>query len=260
MRIVSLNLRFAHNPEMNNQAIREPRIVDFVKSFRPTVMGVQECEKFWRERLLTTIGKFGYLPAQPERIGEDGKFAFKNFIWYDSENAELLESGALWLSETPDTPSKGFGSRFYISCGYAVIKSKSTNECLAYINTHLDVHNAETRQKEIGVVKAKIQELKSKGYPVFVTGDFNDVEDSDVYLAMTDGMFDARKTAKKSTELNTFNSYTSEEETLSSENYKRIDYCFYCGENISIDEFAVVDKWTDGYMSDHNAVVIDANL
>ena len=33
MRIISLNLRYAHSADMNNQGNREPRIVDFVNSF-----------------------------------------------------------------------------------------------------------------------------------------------------------------------------------------------------------------------------------
>ena len=135
MRIISLNLRYAHSADMNNQGMREPRIVDFVKSFKPDMLGVQECEPFWRQRLLETIGKFGYTPVQPEVLDEEGKSVFKNYIWYDAENNELIDSGRIWLSETPDVPSKGFGTRFYISAGYAVVKNKTTNETATYENT-----------------------------------------------------------------------------------------------------------------------------
>ena len=260
MRLVSLNLRFAYNAEMNNQGIREPRVLELVKSYRPAFMGVQECEKFWHERLVATIGNLGYIPAQPEAVGEDGKYAFKNYIWYDSEAVELIDSGAMWLSETPDVPSRGFGSRFYISSGYAVMKIKATGECVAYINTHLDVHGEETRKSEIGVIKAKVKELSDKGYPVFVTGDFNDYEGSAVYLGMTEELHDARKTAKKSSDKDTFNGYSAEGVVFPEENWKRIDFCFYNDKVKSIDEFRVVEQCQGGYISDHNALVIDATL
>ena len=260
MRLVSLNLRFAYNAEMNNQGIREPRVLEFVKSYRPAFMGVQECEKFWRERLVATIGELGYKPVQSEYVGEDGKYAFKNYIWYDSNAVELIDGGAMWLSETPSVPSRGFESRFYISAGYAVMKIKATGECVAYINTHLDVHGEETRKSEIGVIKAKIKELSEKGYPVFVTGDFNDYEGSEVYLGMTDGMLDARKTAKISTEKNTFNGYSEEGVELDEASFKRIDFCFYDAEGATVNEFKVVDKCAGGYISDHNALVIDVSL
>ena len=260
MKIVSLNLRFAYHEEMNNQKIREPRIVEFVRDTRPAAMGTQECEKFWRERLVATIGEMGYIPVQTEAVGPDGKAAFKNFIWYDSNSCELVEGGALWLSETPDVPSKGFASRFYISAGYAVLKNKESGESFAYVNTHLDVHSEENRKNEIGVIKAKISELSAKGYPVFITGDFNDVEGSAVYLEMTKELADARKTAIRSTEINTFNGYNSEDDVIPVENYKRIDFCFYTENAVKINGFSVVDKWADGYMSDHNALIIDFAL
>ena len=262
MRIISLNLRYAHSADMNNQGAREPRIVDFVKRYRPAVMGVQECEPFWRERLLATIGELGYVPAQSEIFGDDEKSAFKNFIWYDSQSNELIEGGKIWLSETPNVPSKGFGSRFYISAGYAVVKNKVTGECLAYVNTHLDAFKPLVRIDEICVLKAKIKELESKGYSVFVTGDFNDDQDSDVYRAMTEELLDARATAKISTEMNTYNFCNSEGTIVPSEKYRRLDYCFYNGRNTgaSVDKFDVVDRWTNGYMSDHNALVIDVTF
>ncbi len=262
MRIVSLNLRYAHNADMNNQGIREPRIVQFVKDFAPDVMGVQECEKFWRDRLVSTIGELGYIPAQEEAFGADDAYAFKNFIWYNSKKNDLVESGRIWLSETPDAPSRGFGSRFYISAGYAVVKSKESGECIAYINTHLDVEKLERRMNEIGVIKSKIKELESAGYAVFITGDFNDDQDSDVYRAMAEQLLDARFTAKVSTEKNTYNFCNSENLIVPDEKYRRLDYCFYNGDKskAEIERFDVVDRWAGGYMSDHNAVIIDAKI
>lgn len=259
MRIVSLNLRYAHTADMNNQGVREPRIVNFVKSFRPDVIGVQECEPFWRERLIATIGQFRYVSAQSAVLVEDGISAFKNFIWYNSQNNELIDEGKIWLSETPDVPSQSFGSKSYISAGYAVLKNKTTGECVAYVNTHLHAFNQHRRIAELNVLKTKIKELDSKGYSVFIMGDFNDDENSDVYRSMTEELLDARKTAKVSTEMNTFNSYESEGVIINDDEYLRIDYCFYNGNKTgdTINKFDVVDRWGDGYMSDHNALVID---
>ena len=243
---------------MNNQGNREPRIVDFVKSFRPDFFGTQECEVFWRERLDATIGELGYVRAQPIH---ENPMACKNFIWYDAQKNELVDSGVIWLSETPEVDSKGFGSRFFISATFAVIKSRETGKCIAHVNTHLDVFKLETRMSEIEVLKRKIKELEDKGYAVFVTGDFNDDENSDVYRAMTEELLDARKTAEISTEMNTYNYCNSEGITVPKEKYRRIDFCFHNGDRVgvSVEKFDVVDRWVGGYMSDHNAMVIDVN-
>ena len=262
MRIVSLNLRYAHSADMNNQGVREPRIVDFVREYAPHSMGVQECEKFWRDRLSEKLSELGYVPAQDEAIYNEKSYAFKNFIWYAPEKAELLESGRLWLSSTPINPSKGFGSRFFISAGYAILKIKETGECYTHVNTHLDVSSEEIRLEEIKILKEKISELEERGYPIFLTGDFNSEEDSAVYEFVSEYMCDARKTAAETTELNTFNAYSVEGVIIPSEKFKRIDFCFYrdAGKRITVDKFDVVDRWRDGYMSDHNALVIDGRI
>ena len=256
MRIVSLNLRYAHSADMHNQGHREPRIVDFVKSFRPDSFGTQECEVFWRERLDATVSELGYVRAQSIH---ENPMACKNNIWYDAQRNQLVDSGVIWLSETPEVASKGFGSRFFISAAYAVLKSMETGRCVAHVNTHLDVFKPETRMRELDVLKAKITELEDKGYAVLVTGDFNDEEDSDVYRAMTDELLDARKTAKTTTEMNTYNYCNSEGVIIPKEKYRRIDFCFHNGNKtgVSVERFDVVDRWTDGYMSDHNALIVD---
>lgn len=258
MRIISLNLRYAHSLDMNNQGVREPRIVSFISEYSPDFLGVQECEPFWRKRLLETLVPLGYLPAHDETFDANGKYGFKNFIWYNGERNELIESGKIWLSETPDVPSKGFGSRFYISAGYAVLKNKASGETFVYFNTHLDVYDVETRKREVAVLISKIKSFEDKGYKVFVTGDFNDVPESDIYKLMADNFLDARISAKTTTNLGTFNGYRTEGQTIDIASYECIDYCFYTKDvGIDIERFDVVDNWNGGYMSDHNAVIID---
>ena len=260
MRIISLNLRYAHSADMNTQGIREPRIADFIKSFRPNSFGVQECEKFWYDRLTATIGALGYVPAHPETYSENGSYAFKNFIWYDPDKSELVESERLWLSDTPHVPSRGFGSRFYISAGYAVIKDKHTGECIAHVNTHLNVDSQDIRLAEVKVLKTKIAELADKGYPVFVTGDFNSGPASLVYAEMTKNLADARYVASVSTELKTYTGYAEENVDIPKENYLTADYCFQSNKGVRTDKFDVVDKWGGGYLSDHNALIVDVTL
>ena len=262
MRIVSLNLRYAHSAEMNNQGVREPRIVDFVDTVRPDSLGVQECEKFWLDRLAEKLGALGYAPAQPEAYSEGGRYAFKNYIWYDTAKWELAEGGSMWLSGTPDVPSRDFGSRFFISAGWAVLECRETGKCVAHINTHLDVSSSEIRLKEIEILKGKADQLSQKGYPVFITGDFNSEENSDEYARMSEGLLDARYTAASSTQLNTFNGYSVEGTVIPKDKYKRIDYCFYNGNDsgATVDSFEVIDRWKDAYMSDHNAVIADVKI
>lgn len=259
LRVVSLNLRYAKSATQNNQSVRAPRIYNFIKNALPSSFGVQECEKFWRDSLVATIGELGYVPAQEEAYSASGDYAFKNFIWYNSNTTELKTSGRIWLSETPNTPSKGFGSDFYISAAWALLADKQTGAEYIHVNTHLTAEKNDTlREKEIAVLLAKIKTFTDKGYMVVITGDFNSNTMTDVYSTMSDSFLDARDTAKETTKLGTYNKYSQEGVTLDQSTYTCIDYCFYTETpNIYVSKFNVIDRYSGGYMSDHNALITD---
>ncbi len=258
--LMSLNLRYAHNASQNNQGIREPRIVSFIKNRMPDSIGVQECEKFWKTRLDGKLAGLGYAAAQSEAYkGED--YAFKNFIWYNTKTTSLIEGGRIWLSETPLEPSKGYGSQYYISAAWAILENKDTGARYVHVNTHLNVDSAKIREKEIAVLLSKIKTFENKGYDVFITGDFNDEMSTSTYTTMTESFTDARYATTDTIELGyTYNNYNSETTPPSASKQNWIDYCFFKGEKISIDKFDVVDKHGGGYMSDHNALVINFTL
>ncbi len=262
VKIASLNLRYARHALENNQGIREPRVYNFMKAKLPDSLGVQECELFWRTRLVATIGKLGYVPVQDVVYSKDeGAYAFKNFIFYNSNTTKLVEGGRIWLSETPDVPSKGFGATNWISAGWAILENKETGAQYVHVNTHLFVGSAEIRVKESEVLRAKIKEFTDKGYKVFVTGDFNSAPESDVYKGMTADLLDSRHTAPITTDMRTYNAYTEEGVDIPASSYRSADYCFYNDdENVYAEKFEVYDKWDGGYISDHNAVLAHFTL
>ncbi len=260
-RIISLNLRYAHSAAQNNQGIREPRVIDFINEAKPDSIGFQECEKFWKTRLDANINELGYVAAQEEAYSASGDYAFKNYIFYNTNTTNLIQGGRIWLSETPNTPSQGYGSKYYISASWAVLEDKDTGAKYIHVNTHLNADNAQIREKEIVVLLAKIKTFVDKGYPVFITGDFNSDLKSDVYKTMTESFVDARKTAKDTSGLYTYNGYSNEGVILDTDTYKCIDFCFYSEEPyICVEKFNVIDRWHGGYMSDHNALITDFTL
>ncbi len=258
--LVSLNLRYAHNATQNNQSIREPRIVSFIKSNMPDSIGVQECEKFWKTRLDDALGKLGYVAAQSEEY-DGSEWAFKNFIWYNSKTTALVEGGKIWLSATPLVPSKSYGSDFYITAAWAILENKDTGARYVHVNTHLVSNSSMIRIKEVDVLLAKLKTFENKGYDIFITGDFNDEMTTQTYKNMADKFTDARYATDDEIELSySYNNYSSETEGPDKSKQNWIDYCFFKGENISIDKFDVVEKWNGGYMSDHNALKIHFTL
>lgn len=247
VKVVSLNVLTATNATKNQQAEREPRIISFVEEYKPDSLGVQECEIFWRMRLDVVLE--GYARAQ--KVTE----VTKNYIYYRTDKLKVIDSGVFWLSETPDVSSKGFGSRFYISCCWALFESLENGSRYVHMNTHLNVDSEEIRVKELTVLLPKAQEFMDLGYAVVLTGDFNAVEDSVIYSTVTSTeLKSARYLTKDTTSIGTFNGLVEKDI------YKGpIDYCFVNKEAL-ISKYRVVVKQDGGFMSDHNALYTEMKI
>lgn len=249
VKIVSLNVWTATSPDRNYQAEREPLIKKFFAETLPDSFGVQECEAFWEERLSATVE--GYTRAQELTTT-------KNYIYYRTDKYNLIDKGVFWLSETPDEISKGFGSRWFISCCYALLENKETGTRYVHVNTHIDVTSSTIRMKEIRVLIPRIEEMfGGTGYPIVLTGDFNCTEETAVIQQLfKNGYRDSRALAREKSLIGTFNNYIHYEPR-----YYRgpIDFVFVKG-NVKVAKTDVVDCVDGKHISDHNAVVAEIEL
>ena len=242
--VVSLNVLTASNAQKNQQAEREPRIADFVATYQPYSLGVQECEIFWRMRLDTVLT--GYARAQ------EVTSVTKNYIYYRTDKLKVVDSGVFWLSETPEQSSKGFGSSFYISCCWAIFESLENGSRYVHMNTHLDVNSEEIREKELTVLLPKMEEFINEGYAVVLTGDFNSLENSVIYsTVITAGVQSSRYLTINTTSMGTFNDL---KDVTPYEG--PIDYCFV-NDEINVCKYSIIDKYSGGFMSDHNALYVE---
>lgn len=249
MKIVSLNLRYARSAEENTQKEREPLISAFLQDCRPVSVGFQETEPFWRERLDLVLE--GYRRAQPQLMT-------KNYIYYDVRQARLVNHGVIWLSETPDLPSKGYGSKFYISATWAILELLDSGRQYVHINTHLDAFNLDIREKEIPMVMNLADRFSTQGLPVVITGDFNSLDDSTIYAAvLARGYLDAKRQASEASQMGTFNGFGRYE---SPAYHGPIDYFFINPGRFHVTRYDVTDRWQGEFMSDHNALCLEAEL
>lgn len=248
IRVASLNVRTASNAQMNMQAEREPRIASFVSTYQPYSIGFQECEIFWRMRLDKVLT--GYERAQEITT------VTKNYIYYRTDKLKVIENGVFWLSETPGTSSKGFGSKYYISCCWAIFESLENGSRYVHMNTHLDVDSAKIRESELTVLLPRAQEFMDQGYAVVLTGDFNSEENSAIYKSViAAGLENSRYLAPETSSLPTFNGFIDDV----SKYRGPIDFIFINSE-IKATRYFVLDKQDGGFMSDHNALYADITI
>ncbi len=219
----------------------------------PDVLGVQELNNIWLEKLENYLPQYEYYGVL--RGGDENeKKAEMNGIFYLKDKYELLESKTFWISETPDVESKFEGAGCNRTCSYIILKNKSTGEIFAHFNTHLDNASVEAQNlggtlivTEIGNVIEKYGDI-----PVAVTGDFNQYSDGAGCKALTDsGFLNANTTVDDGDNMLTYNNWTKE--TVG----RPIDF-IYVNEKFEVSNYQVVtETGANVNVSDHYMITAD---
>lgn len=170
LRLISSNIRFANTEDHENSwDNRKLLLAETLLDFSPHIIGSQEGRKPQLEDLKKNLKDYDLISQHRPWIEE----RMYPCIFIKKEWAKILESGDLWLSDTPCMPgSKSFDSAFPRLATWALIELNK-NKKIFIITTHLDHISSVTRQKQIGVL---INELKNyiTTYPTILMGDFNE--------------------------------------------------------------------------------------
>ena len=251
VRIVSFNLRCV-NDAFGSVKGRSQLICAALEQYMPDSFGVQEATQEWLDILGEKLDDYAFVSQM--RDGKNSSEA--SAVFYLKDKYNLIDSGTIWLSDTPDE----FASKFTLSfcpriATWVTLQDKLTGETYTHINTHLDHVLESVRVDQIKVLKVKIEELKAKGYPVVCTGDFNTKEGADAYNEMNDCLLDSKYLAKNSDDGATYINYGKNIfET------KPIDFIFVSA-GTEVETYKIVDeKIGDMYLSDHAALCADVKF
>ncbi|MBQ8574937.1 MAG: endonuclease/exonuclease/phosphatase family protein [Clostridia bacterium] len=248
VRIVSFNVR-CKDDTFGSVKGRSQLICAALEQYAPDSFGVQEATAQWIEILSENLIDYDCVSRM-----RDGKASSEaSAVFYLKDKYNLLDSGTIWLSDTPEE----FGSKFTLSfcpriATWVKLENKETGEIYIHINTHLDHVLESVRVKQINVLKVKIEELKTEGYPVVCTGDFNTKEGADAYNEMKPCMNDSKYLAENSDDGATYINYGKNIfET------RPIDFIFV-SEGVRVENYKIIDeKIGDMYLSDHAALCAD---
>lgn len=90
-------------------------------------------------------------------------------IFYKTSRFELLQSETFWLSDTPDTPSKGWGEVVPRICTWIELKDIASRTRFRIYNTHLQLYPyAQYRAAEL-----LAERIQQADVPVILAGDLN---------------------------------------------------------------------------------------
>lgn len=248
VRIVSFNVR-CKDDTFGSVEGRSQLICSALEQYAPDSFGVQEATQEWLDILGEKLSDY----ASVSQMRDGKKSSEASAVFYLKDKYTLVDSGTIWLSDTPDE----FASKFTLSfcpriATWATLQNKATGEIYTHINTHLDHVLESVRVKQINVLKSKVEELKAKGYPVVCTGDFNTKEGADAYNEMKNCLLDSKYLAKNSDDGATFLNYGKNIfET------RPIDFVFV-SEGTEVETYKIIDeKIGDMYLSDHSGLCAD---
>ena len=232
---------------------RLPKVVEMIEKHGADSIGVQEADKWWTDNLEKSLAKYA-------RIGtyrDDGASLGESCsIFYLKDKFELVESGDFWLSETPDTPSKGWDGGCSRIVTYAILKDKATGFVYAHFNTHFDNVGVKAKHESVPLLASRIAKI-APDIPVVLTGDFNTTEGSEIYENLVScGLKNTKLLAEKYDNCATYHDYNP-----FVFNTKPIDYIFVNGYCTSV-KSSIVDSSTIGlvYPSDHFPIIVEMTL
>ncbi len=249
LRIISFNVR-CKDDLYGSVKGRSQLIVSALRQYKPDSFGVQEATQQWLDIFEKELGEEYGCVAQ---MRDDESNSEASAVYYLKEKFELLDSGTMWLSETPDV----FASKLPKSgctriATWATLKEKASGKIYTHINTHLDHLLEDVRVEQVKILETKTEELKAQGYPVICTGDFNTYEKDEAYNEMITCLNDSKYLAAESDEGKTFHNYG-----MDIFHKRPIDFVFV-SEGVTVNRYKIIDeKINMMYLSDHYGVCVD---
>ncbi|MEZ4705811.1 MAG: endonuclease/exonuclease/phosphatase family protein [Caldilineaceae bacterium] len=182
-RILSYNIRY-NNPKDGENAWphRRPRVIELLNRHQPDLLGLQEVRKEQLDELAAGLPEFGWVGVGRDDGQEAGEFAA---IFYRRGRLRVVASGSIWLSETPTVAgSIGWDASLPRIATWAEFVDVRNAGHFRHVNTHFD-HRGMTAQVESARLLRRFLAEQTPVLPAIVTGDFNCVEASPPYAALT---------------------------------------------------------------------------
>jgi len=242
--VISFNIRYNNPGDGDNiWENRRSNVVAMLYIERPDFLCVQEAYFEQLDFLLKNHHKYDYIGVGRD----DGKQGGEHMaILYRKDRFEVVEHGDFWLSEMPDSCSRGWDAACYRIVTWGYFRDKRTGKYLYCFNTHLDHVGEVARRESVKLITQRVKGIvKDKRAPVFLTGDFNSDISSDIFDPLKKVMKQARKDAPVTDSKGTFNGWGSAPNNIVIDHifYKNAKPLLYCTLN--------ENKYGRALISDH---------
>ncbi len=253
--VMSFNIRLNTSwDSLNAWPNRKEKVSSQILYHAPQVLGVQEALPDQMDDLRASLKQYKSIGGGRDNGTDKGE---ASAIFYDTTQLTALQSGMLWLSQTPTlVGSKGWDANLPRIITWAKFKHKKSGKQFVAFNTHFDHIGKEARRESAKMVLNTVKEIAGK-LPAFFTGDFNATPDDEPIKIITDKTNPLHLVDAKEVSIHphygptgTFNAFKSKET-----NNQPIDYIFIKG-NWKVKNHATLSQtWEGRFASDHFALL-----
>ena len=256
LKVMSYNIRLdVASDKENAWTHRKDYFCSQIQFYEPAIFGVQEAMPRQVTDIASRLPLYNYVGMGRDGMGKGES----SNIFYDKNRFQVKENHTFWLSETPDTISKGWDAAYNRVCTYALFKDKKSKKTFWVFNTHLDHIGEVARTKGIALILTKIKEVNKKDYPVIFMGDFNSEPTTERIVNLKKEMTDTREASieKPFGPSGSFNGFKFNEPVT-----RLIDYIFISKTGgFMVKKYAVLSDSKDlRYPSDHLPIYVELNF
>lgn len=254
--VVSFNVRLDSPQDGEDRwENRRQAAAEMIRRERPTLVGLQEAQPHQLGFLAASCPDYAWYGLGresgkiPSETGEYPSEETMAVMWRKSD-VELLDRGTFWLSETPDSVSKGWDAYCNRTCTWGLFRCKDSGRKFYFFNTHLDHIGQTARTESMKLIAARLGGIDVEGVPTFLTADFNSRTTDACFAPLHACMADARTEAPLTDDKPSWNGYGRK----STPNW--LDHIFFAGEGCRAVEFrTLTDDYGAPYISDHYPVL-----
>lgn len=251
VKVMSFNLRLDTPVDGDNRwDNRKAACIDLITDRHPDVLGIQEGLPHQVQFLADNLPGYAWVGTGRDSQSQGNEYSA---LFYDRARFEPVASGTFWLSETPDSMSRGWDAALNRIVTWARLRDRQSGHELLAMNTHFDHIGPVARRESARLAADRARQLSGDTLPVLLTGDFN-AQPADPLFAPIEAYFQpARTTAATTDSLGTYNGYGQEEST------QVIDHIFVRNAQ-ALTFHTVTEDYGVPYVSDHYPVEAQVEL
>jgi len=242
----------------NDWPHRKEMVTALIRYEAPDLLGMQEVLLAQKRDLEAALPEYAMVGVARDDGGEKGEFSP---IAFRRERFALVDSGTIWLSETPSVPSKGWDAAYPRIATWALLRDRRSGQTLRVLNTHYDHVGVVARHQSSALLSNWLTQGEWARLPTILMGDLNSAPEGSGYRLLAEspasGLRDARKISRSPPygPPGTFNAFK-----IDSNAAAPIDHVFVSG-SFSVERYSVVTQhWGGRLPSDHYPVVTELVL